>query len=126
MENILLDNLDFLQLDLETVFKSDIRKINANFDYKNSFNLDLINYKKPKNEIAKVSLEFEKYKNISNIRKLNFKEKNNSINISNLKFKIIILESLKTADVNTKNNNFSIQWDKKIKIKGSSLMLLIY
>ena len=114
------DNLDFLQLDLETVFKSDIRKINANFDYKNSFNLDLINYKKPKNEIAKVSLEFEKNKNISNIKKLNFKEKNNLINISNLKFKDNNFESLKTVDVSTKNNNFSIQWDKKIMIKGSS------
>ena len=114
------DNLDFLQLDLETSFKNDIREINANFDYKNSFNLDLINYKKPKNEIAKVSLEFEKNKNISNIKKLNFKEKNNLINISNLKFKDNNFESLKTADVSTKNNNFSIQWDKKIIIKGSS------
>ena len=114
------DNLDFLQLDLETVFKSDIRKINANFDYKNSFNLDFINYKKPKNEIAKVSLEFEKNKNISNIKKLNFKEKNNLINISNLKFKDNNFESLKRVDVSTKNNNFSIQWDKKIMIKGSS------
>ena len=114
------DNLDFLQLDLETIFKSDIRKIIANFDYKNSLNLDLINYKKPKNEIAKVSLEFEKNKNISNIKKFNFKEKNNLINISNLKFKDNNFESLKSADVSTKNNNFSIQWDKKIMIKGSS------
>ena len=114
------DNLDFLQLDLETVFKSDIRAINANFDYKNSFNLDLINYKKPKNEIAKVSLEFVKNKNISDIKKLNFKEKNNFINISNLKFKDNNFVSLKTADVSTKNNNFSIQWDKKIMIRGSS------
>ena len=114
------DNLDFLQLDLETVFKKDIREINANFDYKNSFNLDLINYKKAKNEIAKVSLEFEKNKNISNFKKLNFKEKNNFINISNLKFKDNNFESLKTADISTKNNNFSIKWDKKIMIKGSS------
>jgi len=114
------DNLDYLQLDLETIIKSDIREINANFDYKNSFSLDLINYKKPKNEIANVSLEFEKNKNISNIKKLNFKEKNNLINISNLKFKDNDFESLKRADVSTKNNNFSIQWDKKIMIKGSS------
>ena len=114
------DNLDFLQLDLETVFKRGTREINANFDYKNSFNLDLINYKKPKNEIAKISLELEKNKNISNIKKLNFKEKNNYINISNLKFKDNNIESLKTVDVSTKNNNFSIQWDKKIIIKGRS------
>ena len=114
------DNLDFLQLDLDSVSKSDILEINANFDYKNSVNLDLINYKKPKNEIANVSLEFEKNKNISNIKKLNFKEKNNLINISNLKFKDNKFESLKTADVSTKNNNFSIKWDKKIMIKGGS------
>tara|TARA_A100001015_G_scaffold265465_1_gene313858 strand:+ start:2220 stop:4391 length:2172 start_codon:yes stop_codon:yes gene_type:complete len=115
-----LDNLDFLQLDLESIFKSDILEIYANFDYKDSFDFDLINYKKPKDEIAKVSLEFEKNKNISHIKNLNFKEKNNLINIRNLKFKDNNFESLKTVDISTKNNNFSIQWDKKIMIKGSS------
>ena len=114
------DDLNFLQLDLESIFKKNILEINANFDYKHSFNLDLINYKKPKNEIAKVSLEFEKNKNIYNIKKLNFKEKNNLINISNLKFRDNNFESLKTANISTKNNNFSIQWDKKIMIKGST------
>ena len=113
------NNLDFLQLGLESIFKSNKLKINANFDYKNSFNLDFINYKKPKDVIAKVSLEFEKNKNIINIKKLNFKEKNNFINISNLKFNDNNFESLKTVDIKTKNNNFSIQWDKKIIIKGS-------
>ena len=115
-----LDNLDFLKLDLESVSKNDLLEINANFEYKNSFDLDLINYKKPRDEIAKVSLEFEKNKNISHIKKFNFKEKNNSINISNLKFKDNNFESLKTMNINTKNNNFSIKWDKKIMIKGSS------
>ena len=115
-----LDNLDFLQLDLESIFKSDILEIYANFDYKDSFDFDLINYKKPKDEIAKVSLEFEKNKNISHIKNLNFKEKNNLINIRNLKFKDNNFESLKTVDISTKNNNFSIQWDKKIMIRGSS------
>ena len=113
------DNLDFLQLDLESIFKSDILEINANFEYKDSFDLDLINYKKPKDKIAKVSLEFEKNKNISNLKRLNIKEQNNVINISDLKFNDNNFESLKKADISTKNNNFSIQWDKKIKIKGS-------
>ena len=114
-----LDNIDFLQLDLESIFKSNILEINANFDYKDSFDLDLINYKKPKDKIAKVSLEFEKNKNISNLKKLNIKEQNNLINISDLKFKDNNFESLKKVDISTKNNNFSIQWDKKIIIKGS-------
>ena len=114
------DNIDFLQLDLESVLKSDILKLNTNFEYKNSFDLDLINYKKTKDEIAKISLELEKNKNIFQIKKLNFKEKNNSINISNLKFKDNNFETLKAANINTKNNNFSIKWDKKIMIKGSN------
>ena len=113
------DNLDFLQLDLESIFKSDILEINANFDYKDSFDLDLINYKKPKDKIAKVSLEFEKNKNISNLKRLNIKEQNNVINISDLKFKDNNFESLKKVDISTKNNNFSIQWNKKIIINGS-------
>ena len=113
------DNLDFLQLDLKSIFKSDILEINANFDYKGSFDLDLINYKKPKDKIAKVSLEFEKNKNISYLKILNIKEQNNVINISNLKFKDNNFESLKRVDISTENNNFSIQWDKKIIIKGS-------
>ena len=114
------NNLDFLQLDLESIFKSDILKINANFDYKDSFDFDLINYKKSKGEIAKVLLEFEKIKNIYNIKKLNFKEKDNLINIINLKFKDNNFESLKTAYIRTKNNNFSIKWNKNIMIKGDS------
>ena len=115
-----LDNLNYLQLDLESIFKSDILEVNANFDYKDSFDLDLINYKKPRDGVSKVTLEFEKNKNISHIKKFNFKEKNNSINISNLKFKDNNFESFKTMNVSTKNNNFSIKWDKKIIIKGSS------
>ena len=114
------DNIDFLQLDLESVLKSDILKLNTNFEYKNSFDLDLINYKKTKDEIAKISLELEKNKNIFQIKKLNFKEKNNSINISNLKFKDNNFETLKAANINSKNNNFSVKWDKKIMIKGSN------
>ena len=115
-----LDNLNYLQLDLESIFKSDILEVNANFDYKDSFDLDLINYKKPRDGVSKVTLEFEKNKNISHIKKFNFKEKNNSINISNLKFKDNNFESFKTMNVSTKNNNFSIKWDKEIIIKGSS------
>ena len=115
-----LDNLDYLQLDLESIFKSDILEVNANFDYKDSFDLDLINYKKPKDEIARVSLNLEKNKNIYHIKKLNFKEKNNLINISNLQFKDNNFVSLKKMNISTKNNNFSIEWDKKIMIKGNS------
>ena len=75
IENYSFNNLDFLGLNLDSSLKSDLLKINANFEYKDTFDLNLINYKKTKDEIAKVSIEFEKNKNISNIKKLNFQEK---------------------------------------------------
>ena len=113
------NNKDFLDLKLDSNLKKDLLKINTNFDYGDSFDLDIINYKKPKEKIAKVSIEFEKNKNISHLKKLNIEEQNNQINISNLKFKDNIFLSLKKLDINTINNNFSILWDKKIKIKGN-------
>ena len=114
-----LNNLDFLELKFDSIQKKDLLKINVNFDYLDNFNLYLINYKKPKDKIAKVLIEFEKNKNIFNIKKLNIEEQNNFINISNLKFKDNNFESLSKLKVSTINNEFSIQWDKKIFIKGS-------
>ena len=114
-----LNNLDFLELKLDSSLKNDLLKINSNFDYKDNFDLDLINYKKPKDEIAKVLIEFEKNKNIFKIKRFNIKEQNNSINISNLKFKDNNFESLDKINVSTVNNEFEVQWDKKIKIKGN-------
>tara|TARA_B100000963_G_scaffold358687_1_gene383916 strand:- start:731 stop:2905 length:2175 start_codon:yes stop_codon:yes gene_type:complete len=114
-----LNNSDFLQLELNSNFTSGLLKIDTNFDYKENFNLDLINYKKPKHKIAKVSIELEKDKNIISVKKLDFREKNNFISISNLKFKDNNFESLNKLNISTINNDFFIQWDKKIKIKGS-------
>ena len=112
------NNLDFLELNLDSNLKKDLLKINVNFDYADNFDLDLINYKKPKDEIAKVSIEFEKNKNVSNLKKLNIEEQNNLININNLKFKDNKLVSLNKLNINTINNDFSIIWDKKIMVKG--------
>ncbi len=113
------NNSDFLQLELNSNLKNGLLKINTNFDYKENLNLDLINYKKPKNKTAKVSIELEKNKNVTSIKKLDFSEKNNFINISNLRFKDNNFKSLNKLNISTINNDFSIQWDKKIMIKGS-------
>ena len=114
-----LNNLDFLQLELNSNFRNDLIKINTNFDFKENFYLNLINYKKPKDKIAKVSIDFEKNQNRLNIKKFNFKEKNNFLSISNLKFRGNNFESLEKINIDTKNNSFSIEWDKKIMIKGN-------
>ena len=94
-------------------------KIDTNFEYKKKFNLDLINYKKSTDNVAKISIELEKNKNLLNIKKFSFNEKNEFINISNLKFKDNNFESLNKLNINTMNNDFSIHWDKKIMIKGN-------
>ena len=114
-----LNNLDFLQLELNSNFRNDLIKINTNFDFKENLNLNLINYKKTKDKIAKVSIDLEKNQNRLNIKKLNFKEKNNFLSVSNLKFRGNNFESLDKINVDTKNNSFSIEWDKKIMIKGN-------
>ena len=113
------NNLDFLELRLDSSLRKNLLKISANFEYEDQFDLDLINYKKPKDKNAKVSIEFEKNKNIFNLKKLNYKEQNNLININNLKFKDNNFMSLNKLDVSTINNDFSILWDKKIMISGS-------
>ena len=114
-----LNNLDFLQLELNSNFRNDLIKINTNFDFKENLNLNLINYKKTKDKIAKVSIDLEKNQNRLNIKKFNFKEKNNFLSISNLKFRGNNFESLDKINVDTKNNSFSIEWDKKIMIIGN-------
>ena len=113
------NNSDFFQLELESSFKSDLLKIDTNFEYKKKFNLDLINYKKSTDNVAKISIELEKNKNLLNIKKFSFNEKNEFINISNLKFKDNNFEFLNKLNINTMNNDFSIHWDKKIMIKGN-------
>tara|TARA_Y100000816_G_scaffold278796_1_gene250375 strand:- start:1655 stop:3835 length:2181 start_codon:yes stop_codon:yes gene_type:complete len=113
------DNLDFLKIDLENKFSNNLLDLNINFDFKNSVDLGFMNYMKPKNTVANLSLNLEKKKNLIILKKINFKEKNNTIKLTDLKFKNNNFFFLKKAEIQTLNNNFSIQWDKKILIKGT-------
>ncbi|MEC7143621.1 MAG: hypothetical protein VXW12_01500 [Pseudomonadota bacterium] len=96
-------------------------KIDANFDEK--IEIDLINYKKPDNTVAEISIDFEKRKDDLNFKKINFEEGNNIISINNLrikkgKFSNLKKISVKTFNKNKKNNNFVISYGKSIEIKG--------
>ncbi len=114
-----LNDLDFLKFNFENNLSKKIMNLNLNLDYQNSLNFDLINYKKPKGKISNLSLKLDKEENFINIKKFELNEKNNFIKISGLKFKNNNFLSLKKIDVQTLNNNFFIQWDKNILIKGS-------
>ena len=114
-----IDNSEFLKLDLKNQTDNDLFDMKLEFDFKNTFALDLINYKKTKDSIANISLDLKKKNENIEIKNLNYFEKDNSIKISNLKLKQNNLISFKRISIKTSNNDFFIQQDKKIYIKGT-------
>ena len=114
-----LNDSDFFIIDFDNNIKNDLMNLRLDFDFNNSLNLDLINYKKDNNSTANLSLELEKIKSEINVKKLKFKDGNNLINLRNLELKKNKLVSFKQIKVLTENNDFSIQKNKKILIKGN-------
>ncbi len=113
------DNSNFQKINFENLSKKDFLNIKLNFDYANSFKIELINFKKNKNSLANFSLDFIKKKDNFKIKKLEFTEDENSIKINNLEFNNNNFVSFKKIKVETKNNNFFISNGKKILITGS-------
>ena len=114
-----LDNIDFFDLKFNNDFKNDSLNLKANLDFKNKLEFSFINYKKPKNIIANLLFEFNKKKDLYKIKNLKYKEKDNYFKISNLSYKKDKLISFNKIEVKTPNNNFFINWNKKILIKGN-------
>ena len=113
------NNLEFLKISLENNFINNENYLKLNFDFKNSFELDFLNYKKPKNSLSNFSVNLKKKKDYIEINELYYNEKNNSIKINDLIFENNKLLSFKELSVETINNNFFIKNGKKILIKGS-------
>ena len=114
-----LDNSDFLKVNFTNKSNDNSLNLKLELDYKNSFKIDLINYKKPNDSIANLVIELEKKKNKINIKKLNLKERENIIKIKDLSFQNSKFNSFKRLEVKTQKNNFFVQKDNKILIKGS-------
>ena len=108
-----------MNINFENNFQNQLYKFKLDFDFKDDLKLDLINYKKKKDNIANLTLDFEKIKNINKINDLIYKEGNNFIKINSLGFKKDKILSFKRIEVFTNNNEFLIKNDKKISIKGS-------
>ena len=113
------DNLNFLNINLENNFNNGILNLKLDLDYKKNIEIDFINYKKPEGSVANIFLILEKKKNNFTINELSFKEKNNSLKIQGLSFNNNKLLSFKKVEVITAKNDFRIEKDKKIKIKGT-------
>ena len=113
------NNLDFSKIDFKNQFNKDYLRSKINLNYRNSFTLDLINYKKPKTSIATLYLDLEINSDNINIYELSFKEGKNAININGLKLKKNQLLSFKKIGVETTNNEFTVQKQKIITIRGN-------
>ena len=112
------NNSNFFNINFDNRFKKDFLNLKINLDYNKSLDLKVINFEKSKNSIANLSLDVEKKKDITKINNFKFKEGKNSINVEDLIFQKNNFVSFKNIKVITKNNDFSIQKDKKILIKG--------
>ncbi len=112
------DNYNFLKINFDNSWIKDLFNLKINFDFKKRLDIELINYTKSKNSIANLYIDFEKSKNITKINEINFQEDKNSIKINNLLFKNNRFTSFQKVKITTKNNDFLIQKNKNILIKG--------
>ena len=112
------DELNFLNFNIKNKFKKKLINLKLDFEYKGDFVLDLINFKKPKDTIAKLSLDIEKNNDDLKINNFEFKQGKNLLEINNLRLKGEKFVSIKKLKVLTSNNDFFLQNEKKIIIKG--------
>ena len=110
---------EFFRLNLENQFIKNTLNLKVNLDYNNGLDLNMINYKVPNDEPINLYLDLNKKDDIFKINKLKIEENNNSIFIEDMRLNLDKLLSFKKIDVQTTNNNFLIQQNKKILVKGS-------
>ncbi len=113
----------FLPFNLNNKIKKKSAKFNIDLDYNEYLNLEIINFNKPKNEIAKVFVDLEKENKKLYIKRLNIQHKDNQISLEKVKFNDGVFSSLKKVYVKTykdskENNNFLIDFGDIIKING--------
>ena len=113
------NNSDFLKINFKNNFNNNLMNLKLDLNYKNSFVLDFINYKKKDDSLSNILLDLDKKVDVYKINSLNFKEGKNIIKITDLIFKQKKILSFKKIQVETKKNNFSIQNNKKIIMKGN-------
>ena len=113
------NNKDFLKIKIESNQKNKKTDFIMDFDFRDDLKIDLINYKKPASSVANIYLSLEKYKDNTHIKNLNLREEMNYIKINNLRFDKNKFLSFKKIEVKTNNNNFYIQNENKIFVKGS-------
>ncbi len=119
-----INNENPLIFDLESKNSKSLLGLKLSAEYNRSLSLELINYKKQKDIISNLSIDFLKEKQNFHFKEIKFTEKNNSIIVEDLKFnknKFFAVEkiSIRTEIDGKKNNDFSLQFGEKISIRGT-------
>ena len=119
-----LNTGNFLPFSIDSTLVYDSLNLRLNADYDKFLELKLINYKKPKNTSANLTINLEKKKEKIEFKKFDYKEDSNQIFAEDIKFNRGKFTSFKKLVVKTKNNgrvnnDFSIMYGKKILINGN-------
>ena len=113
------NDLDYLKIILSNNIDKDNINLKLNLDYQNSLDLLFMNYKKSKNSLANLILDLEKKADTIKINNLSYKEGENVIKIDTLVLDNNFVSHFKKINVKTDDNDFLIQKNKKIIIKGN-------
>ena len=118
-----LDESNFKQFNLKNSLNDQSLNLTLDADFDQLIDFKIINYVKSKNKISKIFLDLEKDKNELKINKFSLKEEKNVILLNGLKSKkgkFLSFDELliKTYKNDEPNNDFSIKFDKNIKIVG--------
>ena len=121
--NYKINDFNYQIFNLKNSFSKNISNIEADFNYAQNIELDLINYKKDSKKVANIILNLSLKKNKINFKKINYLENKNLITIEDLninKNNLISFKKIqvKTFSENVPNNDFIIQFGNKIKING--------
>ena len=119
-----------LRFNLQNIIEDKLFNLKIDGDIDEQIDFQFLNYQKPRDKIANISLEILKKKNDLFIKKVNFIEGKNTINIKGLKLraeKFVSLDeiSVKTETKGKNNNDFSIKYGDKISISVRALMPII-
>ena len=113
-----INNEKYLKFKLANNINKSLLNFQINLEYDKPIELELINYKKSKDKIAKIFINLDKNQDLYNIKQISFNEGKNSIFLEGIKFKnnkILSLKEIlvKTFSDNLINNDFKILLDKK-------------
>ena len=119
-----VNNKDYYYYDFKNNFFKENSNIDLNFEFAPKLEIDLINYEKEKDKIAKIFLNVSTKKEKINIKKLQYKENKNLIEVEKIEIDKDNLISLKKIKVKTfykkdLKNDFTLHFERKIKISGN-------